>query len=982
MKKKKWSKKLNSEIPIMASVLRLLKKYVIFLISAGLIFIGTISCEVQSDNSEEVYRQLEEGFKNPPVTARPKNYWWWMNGYTDPATMIKELEDMKAAGIGGLDLFEIGAASWYNDGVIPAGPAFLSEESLQDIKIAVNKATELGLEVGFNTASSWNAGGSWVPPEYAAKSLYFSEITIRGPQQINQSLPFPDILDQAERWGDNIEFGDDGKPVFYEEVAVLAFPAGEQEALDTAQISVLSSRFDPESETLSWNVPEGEWIITRYLVSNSGEPVKLPSPNSVGPIIDHYDPEATVFHFSYIAEKLQSVLGDLSETAIKYFYLASYEAKGLTWTVTLPDAFEEHHGYELYKFLPVVFGKQIISEEFTDAFKYDYNHTISELMINNHYRKGREVCKKYGLNLASEAGGPGLPLHNVPVDALKALGALDQPRGEFWKREEVHLDEDGVDIMWLVKEIAAASHIYQRKVVEEEAFTSLHQWQYGPKDIKELADRAFCEGMNRVVVHGASHSPNEFGYPGIVYFAGTHYNNKRAWYPMVRAFNDYMARISWILQETGFQADVLYYYGDRAPNYVRPKNTVFTAGDGYDYEVINTEILLRDLYVEDGLLKLPYGVTFKLLALSEEETINPQVLKKLQKLAAQGAVIIGPKPKGAPGLKKEDISAEIENIWQTAVGATPDYGNGKIWSEVTPQQALQHLEVKPVFMYQGIENVPLDFIHYAKDGVDFFLLRNTTVGNLAKTCSFRVADKAAEIWDPVTGKTIPLNSYKQNEAQTEIALAFEPEQSYFVVFHGRNSDAIKANEELTVNQLSDGKLIAGDSGESLTDLSEDWRVRFDEQWGGPANASFPELISWTERDEAGIKYYSGVASYEKEFSFNKDETGETEHVFLELEEIEKTAKVWVNDKEVGILWCKPYRLDISAYLKNGPNQLRIDVANVWSNRLTGDGITGENYTNTNITGGPQVNENPWAKVPLVPSGLIGNVELKAFEVLR
>ena len=982
MKKRKWSKKLMDETTATILFQPLLKKYVLFVVSVGLIFSGMVSCEVQSDNSEEVYRRLEEGFNNPPVSARPKNYWWWMNGYTDSATMIKELEDMKAAGIGGLDLFEIGAGSWYNDGVIPAGPAFLSEESLRDIKIAVNKATELGLEVGFNTASSWNAGGNWIPPKYAAKSLYFSEIKVNGPKSINQMLPFPDILKQAGRWGQNIEFGDDGKPVFYEEVAVLAYPAGEQDIIDTADIKILSSHFNLSEKTLSWDVPEGEWIITRYLVSNSGEPVKNPSPNSVGPIIDHYDPEATAFHFNYIAEKLQSVLGDISKTAINYFYLASYEAKGLTWTVTLPEMFKEHHGYELYKFLPIVSGKQINSEEFTNAFRYDYNHTISELMINNHYRKGREVCKKYGLNLASEAGGPGLPLHNVPVDAIKALGSLDQPRGEFWKREEVHLDEDGIDIMWLVKEIAAASHIYQRKIVEEEAFTSLYQWQYGPKDFKALADRAFCEGMNRVVVHGASHSPDEFGYPGIVYFAGTHYNNKRAWYPMVRAFNDYMARISWILQETDFQADVLYYYGDRAPNYVRPKNTVFTAGDGFDYEVINTEILLRDLYVEDGLLKLPYGVSFKMLALSDEETVNPEVLEKLKELAAQGAVIIGPKPKGAPGLHKKDITAEIENTWQSAGSSQPDYGNGKIWSGVTPQQALQHLKVKPVFTYEGIENAPLDFIHYAKGGTDFFLLRNTTVENTAKTCSFRVSGKAAEIWDPVTGKIIPLNSFKQNDNHTEMVLAFEPEQSYFVVFSEAGSKALRPGDKQEVNHLSDGKLIAGETGKRLIDLSEDWQVHFDENWGGPANASFSELISWTERNEEGIKYYSGIGSYEKEFSFSKNEVGQNDLVFLELEEIEKTAKIWVNDKEVGILWSKPYRLDISEFLNDGTNNLRIDVANVWSNRLTGDEITGKNYTNTNITGGPGVNKNPWAKVPLVPSGLIGKVEIKSYKELN
>lgn len=980
MKRKNYRKRLTGNITALQSASRIVKRSALYIVSAGAIVGGAISCNTQHAQNGDLHHQLAEGFKSPPVSAQPKNYWWWMNGYTDSATMITELEDMKAAGIGGLDLFEIGAARWYNDGVIPAGPAFLSDESLKDIKIAINKATELGLEVGLNTASSWNAGGTWIPPKYASKSLYYSEAAVSGPKEINMALPFPDIVQQAGRWGSNIEFGDDGKPVFYKEVAVIALPAGVNGALDTSNIKVLSSRFDSKTETLSWFVPEGNWTILRYLVSNSGEPVKMPSPNSAGPIIDHYDPDATIFHFNYIIERLQSMLGDLSETSITYLYLASYEARGHTWTVTLPDAFEDQHGYKLQQFLPILFGRQIISEDFTAGFTYDYNHTISELMINNHYRKGRELCNKYGLNLASESGGPGLPLHNVPVDALKALGSVDQPRGEFWKRDAVHLDENGVDIMWLVKEIAAASHIYQQRIVEQEAFTSLYQWQYGPKDLKKLADRAFCEGMNRVIVHGASHSPDEFGYPGICYFAGTHYNNKRVWYPMIRPFNDYLARISWILQETDFQADVLYYYGDRTPNYVHPKNTTFTAGNGYDYEVINTEILLRDLYVEDGILKLPYGVSFKLLALSEEETIRPEVLNKLQDLSAQGAVIIGPKPKGAPGLKKKDISEKIENSWQIAGTEKPDYRNGNIWAGVTPEQTLQHMGIEPIFNYEGISGMPLDFIHYSKEGTDFFLVRNTKKEKLVKKCSFRVTNKAAEIWDPVTGEIIPINNLEQKETQTEIPLAFEPEQSFFVVFREAASNAGKKEKEQPYYTLTNGKLIIRDSGKELTDLSNDWQVHFFKDRGGPGDVLFSELISWTGHADEGIKYYSGIGSYEKEFNFSKDDINANELVFLELEEIEKIATVWVNDKKAETIWSKPYRIDITSFLQEGENKLRIDVANVWSNRLTGDDITGENYTNSNITKGPEINKNPWAEVPLVPSGLIGNVRLMKIEV--
>ncbi|MFO7876024.1 MAG: glycosyl hydrolase, partial [Desulfovermiculus sp.] len=94
-----------------------------------------------------------------------------------------------------------------------------------------------------------------------------------------------------------------------------------------------------------------------------------------------------------------------------------------------------------------------------------------------------------------------------------------------------------------------------------EAFTSWHHWLTGPFDIKPVGDRAFAEGMNRVTVHGASHNPGGTGYPGIAYHAGTHYNDKLAWWPKIRPFNDYLGRISYMLQEGSFDSDVLYYYG-------------------------------------------------------------------------------------------------------------------------------------------------------------------------------------------------------------------------------------------------------------------------------------------------------------------------------------------------------------------------------------------------------------------------------------
>ncbi|WP_158552641.1 glycosyl hydrolase [Spirosoma telluris] len=462
-------------------------------------------------------------------------------------------------------------------------------------------------------------------------------------------------------------YGSDGKPAYHEEVAVIALPAGQQSKLDTTKIINISAFFDAKTESLNWKAPAGEWAIYRYICSNSGEQLIRPTPNSVGPIIDHFDSTATRMHVMYFIDRLKPGIGDFRKSALKNLYLASYEAKEFTWTPTLPAAFKKLHGYDLYKFLPAIYNPEQYQPEIAKNFQFDFDKTLSELMINNHYRKAKEICNSYGLQIISESGGPG-HLHHIPVETLKALGSLDVPRGEYWYNREFFMENDKdslVDMIYLVKEIAAASHIYKRGIVEEESFTSYWDWQEGPSDLKPLADRAFCEGMNRLVIHGFPHNPNGMGHPGIAYFAGTHYNDRNTWWPKVKPFNDYLGRISYILQTTDFVADVLHYYGDNVPNLIPPKNTRFTVGPGYDYEVINTEVLLRDLTVDHGEWVLPGVGRYKVLSIGNEGRIPAEALAKLKKLAAQGAHLVDQKP-ALPALAALNIPPDFSYANQKA----------------------------------------------------------------------------------------------------------------------------------------------------------------------------------------------------------------------------------------------------------------------------------------------------------------------------
>lgn len=970
------------------------KAYLFF----AFVAIGCQSIIAQNDT----YLWMKQGFENPPPKAQPSVYHWWLGGNVDTLRLREEVKALKEGGISGFTIFEIGSRDTV---LVKSGPAFLSDESLSVIKFAVNEAAKHGMEVGLNTASSWNAGGSWITPEHAAKSIYFSKTNMKGGKAVKVALPFPEISEK-DAWGKRrlIEFRKDGKPVFFEEIAVLAIPVNSGKAyLDTGEIVNVTPFFNPETEVLNWEPPVGEWEIHRYVCSNSGENLVLPSKYSAGPILDHLDAAATEFHFEYMINRLQSALGNLRNSPLKSLYMASYEAKGFTWTTNLPAVFKQINGYKVDKFLPALFSEDLFSPELKSNFKADFQRTLSELMINNFYKKSKEICNRHGLKTNSEAGGPGLPLHNVPVEPLKALGALDIPRGEFWINHG-RMNENGIDIMRVVKEVSAASHIYGRGIVEMEAFTTFQHWQEGPYEMKPVGDRAFCEGMNKVVVHGSTHNPAGTGFPGIVYHAGTHYNDKRVWWPKVKPFNEYLSRISFVLQEGDFMADVLYYYGDTIPNYGGHKNSRFTPGPGYEYEIINTEIL-KQLTVKSNQLVLPTGARFRILALADEVEISPEVLLTLAELAEKGAIITGKKPQKVssrmirPGMP--DMEKLLAQLWT-------DYSEGglhkvkaKIYAGTETHTILKDLGVAPDLSYSDMKLFTLDYTHYTRNDLDFYFIRNTTGKWISRNISFRQQKKVPEIWDPVSGEVIPVSIYDQDDVHITLPVTLAPYGSTFVVFKTGNSnpryekvtgshqhppllqhtkDGICFWEE-GIFELSGatGKKIIGQQN-GVIRLEGAWEVFFPEGWGAPQRVIFPELISWTESNNDGVKYFSGIARYEKSFVYDIHTNSlSNPRMFLDLGDLSHVGEVWLNDKPLGITWTKPYRFDVTEIIQPGINKLVVEIANTWSNRLTGDALTGEKYTSTNITS--TVTEKgffirgPWAEVPLVDSGLFGPVEI-------
>lgn len=179
-----------------------------------------------------------------------------------------------------------------------------------------------------------------------------------------------------------------------------------------------------------------------------------------------------------------------------------------------------------------------------------------------------------------------------------------------------------------------------------------------------------------------------------------------------------------------------------------------------------------------------------------------------------------------------------------------------------------------------------------------------------------------------------------------------------------------------------------------------WEVRFPPNWGAPHGVTLEQLASWSEHPDPGVRHFSGTASYSTTFDLPPDMHGEGKRVGLDLGKVEVMARVNLNGKDLGVLWREPYRLDVTGAVKPGKNQLKVEVVNLWVNRLIGDEQLpedSERHPNGTLKEWPSwVQEGKasptgrftfttwrlWGKdAPLKESGLLGPVTLRTSAVV-
>ncbi|MDN3582988.1 glycosyl hydrolase [Mucilaginibacter flavus] len=225
----------------------------------------------------------------------------------------------------------------------------------------------------------------------------------------------------------------------------------------------------------------------------------------------------------------------------------------------------------------------------------------------------------------------------------------------------------------------------------------------------------------------------------------------------------------------------------------------------------------------------------------------------------------------------------------------------------------------------GSSNMVIKDIHRKDDNADIYFVANVSRYSGQVNCSFNITSMQPELWDPVSGEMREIAQFKQEGKHTVINLRFVNSQSFFIVFRKKVAAVVSKRPNFP-------------SDKSLLELNGPWKVKFDSKWGGPQSpVTFAALTDWTDNTNKGIKYYSGTAVYSKSFNLPDSILKKTNrNLYLDLGIVNCIAKVFVNDKEVGVVWTAPWRIKVPVSQLKTVNQLKIEVSNVWANRLIGD----------------------------------------------
>ncbi|WP_153800385.1 glycosyl hydrolase [Foetidibacter luteolus] len=900
---------------------------------------------------------LFQQFVNPAGNYRPFVRWWWNGDRVTKDEVLRELDLLKEAGIGGV---EINPIRW-PENADPIGVKELSwgsPEWLDVVQAAVTGAKEKGITCDMIVGSGWPFGGEFVPRGEQCEMIALGTMNIDGGKQIN--LTKKQLLDSV-----NPAFAFGHKNSEKELFLLRLAPYDMSSFVEGTDLNHLLS-----NEQITFDVPAGDYVLY-YLVKITGFAAVIQGAlGANGPVINHYNQTAVENYLDGFGQKLTSKLGPLNQY-FRAFFTDSIELEGANWCSDMFEQFQQRRGYSLVPYFPYMLFKtgemgNAVKEEYGAKFspavkemlsrvRYDFEITKHELFHERFIKTFTGWCKKHGVKARMQAYG-------MDCHPLEATMLLDIPECEtwIWNPEIDEFDDKGRgrNYTMINKFVSSAAHLAGKQLVSCEEMTNTGEiFNVTLERIKVTGDQSNLSGVTHSILHGFNYSPVEAPFPGWIRY-GSFLNERNTWWPYFRLWADYKSRISCVLQNSVMQADiaVLHPLADLAsrhgfqrdpfpqvtyPPYVHLVwEAIHQNGHGCDY---TSEHILQQSTISNG--KLQYNSrSYHTLILIEVETLEPATAEKLKQFADAGGKIIfiaktphissGLLKADAKGKKIADISRQILSRHKktTAVVAAP--GSDMIaWFTAIQQQ----FALKPYLRIdKPVRHV--NQLYYADGQRDIFFFANYSAQYPHRFTAMFNSKKTPWLWNAETGERYiyPLNS----NGALEIELG--PSETKLLVFEENNN----------------GEKYLSPATTSLKEavVSGDWKITLKHANGTQHQFTIENPAQVVSHPL--FKNFAGTVLFQKKLQV----TGAPQQAYLDLGKLYDITEVEINGRNAGAKWYGNHLYNITAYLQPGDNYLSIKLTTVLGN-----------YTNSLKTNKPA---QEWGTNPVkTPIGLVNGVKL-------
>ncbi len=924
--------------------------YIILLLTAFFRF--QLDAQISSEND------LYVKFKTPGTNSRLFVRWWWNGNKLSEAEILRQLDVMKAAGIGGVEInpikFQLAPdPTGYNE------IEWLSEEWLSMVKIAVQGAKERQMTCDMIVGSGWPFGGEFLSRDEQTQLTTIETKNIKGP--LNLKLSVKEILD-----GVNPDFH--SKYYNPEKELIMLRLAPQKMNQFSPGISI---KFESKRDSILIDIPHGDHVLYSVVKLTGYMAVINGASGARGPVLNHFNKTAVEHFLNRMSDALISKLGNLGNW-FRAFFVDSLELEGANWCDDLFAEFKKRRGYDLEPYYPYVLFKigemgNVVKEEYgsqlspdvkdiINRVRYDLEITRTELFKERFADVVQDWCEKNNVKSRMQAYGHGY----LPIESSMNV---DIPECETWFNPSVGIDmpefESRREYSMSNKFVSSAAHLAGKRIISCEEITNVgFVFNETLEQIKLVGDMSNLSGVTHSILHGYNYSPSEVPFPGWIQY-GAFFSERNTWWKYFRKWSDYKARLSEVFQNSEMQADVAILqptadlwtkFGaqrDPFPNIVYPVyvNNLWEAihqnGSGCDYL---SEQIIQKSAVKKGCLTFG-SRSYKTIFIVEVETIDPKTVIVLQQFAKVGGkiVFIGKEPFKVSGFKNFEQNGKIvENMIKNIKTKYPN----NVFNVDIPTKPLMQwytsiqskINITPYISINN-PNKFLSQVYYKTKDLDIFFISNISRFNAFSsdvTFNLNIKGKKAWRWNPETGERhlMPIENSK-------LRLYLNPSESQLIVF----------------DKCDEGELIKEripDISQSV-DINASWNISLNHINGTSSKESLNELIDFSRSP----KYvsFAGEICYEAALRIDK-----TKPNFIDLGNINGVSELYLNDKKVGVVWYGKHIYDISKFITLGDNRLKVIVTTTLGNYC-------KSLTENRVAQSWTSNQ------PIYPCGMIGPVKL-------